>query len=203
MHATGSRASVALWCVAVLFPVLGCAGAQKPSLEGKKALFVIAPKGFRDEEFQVPTTMLKAQGCKVTVASLTTAVARGMLGARVKPDIALADVKAADYDLVVFVGGVGARVYFDHPGAHAVAKQAAAAGKLVGAICIAPSVLARAGLLKGKRATAWPSQRRDLVAHGAKWDDGPVVKDGKIVTANGPRAARRFGQALIEALAAN
>ncbi len=190
----------AFWVVALALGLVGCGAEEQPSLAGRKALFIIAPKGFRDEELQVPTATLKARGCEVTVASLTTDVATGMLGARVKPEIALDEARPANYDLVVFVGGVGAKVYFDHPRAHAIAKEAAAAGKLLGAICIAPSVLARAGLLKDKTATAWPSQRRDLVANGAKWDEGPAVRDGKVITANGPKAARRFADLLVEAL---
>jgi len=200
MVASGSKGFLALWLLASFSALPACGAERGTSLQGRKALFIIAPKGFRDEELQVPTATLKARGCEVTVASLTTDVATGMLGARVKPDIALDEAKPADYDLVVFVGGVGAKVYFDHPRAHAIAREAAAAGKLLGAICIAPSVLARAGLLKDKTATAWPSQRRDLVANGAKWDEGPAVRDGKIITANGPKAARRFADLLVEAL---
>lgn len=202
MNPVRSRSSLAVWLIALMAPLLGCASEQGPSLEGRKALFIIAPRGFRDEELLVPTSMLKARGCRVTVASLTTGTATGMLGARVKPHLALDDAKVADYDLVVFVGGAGAKVYFDHPKAHAVAKAAVAQGKLVGAICIAPSILARAGLLKGKTATAWPSRKSDLVANGAKWSDGPAVTDGRLVTGNGPKAARRFGELLVRALAA-
>jgi protease I len=92
-------------------------------------------------------------------------------------------------------------VYFDDSTAHAIAKDAAAKGKVVAAICIAPSILARAGLLKGKRAAAWRAQQSDLRRYGARWVPQPVVRVGKIITANGPKAARRFGETLAAALA--
>jgi len=189
----------------------GCAGdGSKPeaggkqgaanSLAGKKAVFIIAPRDFRDEELKEPADLLKARGCAVTIACSVLDTAKGMLGAEVKPDVLLKDVKADDFDAVVFVGGSGAGVYFDDPAAHALARDAAANGKIVAAICIAPSTLARAGLLKGKRATAWTSQRDDLETHGAKWSDGPAERDAWLVTGNGPKAAKEFGELLAQAL---
>ncbi len=75
-----------------------------------------------------------------------------------------------------------------------------AAGKIVAAICIAPSVLAHAGLLRGVRATAFSSQHDDLLAHGALWTGDPVTVDGAIITGNGPSAARDLGMAVADAL---
>ncbi len=124
-----------------------------------------------------------------------------MKGARVKPEVLLKNVKAADFDAVVFVGGVGASAYFDDPTAQALARQAVAEGRVVAAICVAPSILARAGVLKGKRATAWNWQKEDLERGGALWVDGPAVRDGRLVTGNGPEAARAFAELLAEALA--
>jgi protease I len=175
-------------------------GGEAP-LAGKKAVFIIAPKNFRDEELQEPTALLREQGCTVTLACSSLEPAKGMLGAKVKPDILLKDLKVAEYDAVVFIGGSGSSVYFDDPTAHAIAKEAAAKEKILAAICIAPSTLARAGVLKGKRATAWASQEGDLTKYGARWSEEPAERDGKLITANGPKSARRFGEFLAKALA--
>lgn len=163
-------------------------------------LMVIAPEVFRDEEYAAPKEVLEASGTRVTTASLYTGTCHGKLGMSAEATVALGDAHATDYDAVVFVGGGGAQVFFDDPDAHALARDTAGLGHVVGAICIAPSVLARAGLLNGVRATAFPSQREDLIAHGAVWSDGPVEVDGRIVTANGPDAARDFGLALADLL---
>ncbi|HPD17300.1 MAG TPA: DJ-1/PfpI family protein [Planctomycetota bacterium] len=199
-----SLAALALGIVGCSQDGGGSAGAKppaKPSLEGKRAVFIIAPRDFRDEELREPTALLKARGCTVTIACSSLDEATGMLGAKVKPEALLKDVQASDYDAVVFVGGVGASDYFNDPTAHAVARKAASSGKVLGAICIAPSILARAGLLQGKRATAWNSQKDDLTANGAKWSDEAVVRDGKLITGNGPQAAPQFGERLAQALA--
>jgi len=166
---------------------------------------VIAPGDFRDEELLDTRRVLEAAGAAVTVACTTRCEVRGMFGAAAKPDTLLSEARAADYDAVVFVGGSGSKVYFDDASAHDLAKEAAGASKLVAAICIAPSILARAGLLRGKKATVWDDRGArgpfagNLRAGGAVYTGEDVVRDGRIITANGPAAAEKFGRKIIEA----
>jgi protease I len=162
----------------------------------KRALLIIAPVNFRDEEFFEPKAILENAGVQVTTASVTTAYATGKLGATVKPDIALKDVKAADYDAVVFVGGNGAAVYLDDASAHRIARDAVAQHKLLAAICVAPAVLARAGVLKNVKATVFPSDSHELTSNGALYTGAEVEIDGNIITGAGPQAAKQFGRAL-------
>lgn len=172
-----------------------------PELSGKRVVMVIARERFRDEELLEPSALLEEAGVMVTIASSSLEEATGMLGAHVKPDVLLTDVSADDYDAVVFVGGAGASGYFDDPTAHALARTADEQGKVLAAICIAPSTLANAGLLQGRRATCWSSEAANLKAKGAQYTGAPVERDGFIITGVGPQAAREFGQALVQALA--
>jgi protease I len=166
----------------------------------KVVVMVIARERFRDEEYAEPKTVLEGRGAQVVTASTAPGVCAGKLGAEVCADVALADVDPAAIDALVFVGGAGSAVFFDDRVAHVLAQAALDLGKVVGAICIAPSVLAHAGLLRGRRATAFPDRQADLEAHGARYSSGPVEVDGQIVTANGPEAARPFGMALADLL---
>jgi protease I len=165
-------------------------------------LMVVAPKDFRDEELLETRAVLEGHGYEVKIASERTKIAAGMLGARVDIDTDIHDVDAADFIALVFVGGAGAEGYFKSAKALNLARQANKQGKVVGAICIAPSILANAGVLRGKRATSWPSERSNLEKKGATWLDEAVVTDGNIVTACGPKAARAFGEAIVSALEA-
>lgn len=165
-----------------------------------RVLMVIAPEVFRDEEYDHPKQALESRGATVTTASTRVGACHGKLGMTAEATLALTDARAVDYDAVVFVGGGGAQVFFDDPAAHALARDMHALDRVVAAICIAPSVLARAGLLRDVHATAFPSQHDDLVAHGALWTTGPFEIDGRIITANGPDAARDFGLAIANAL---
>lgn len=176
-------------------------------LENKNVLMVIAPEGFRDEEYAQPRAALYASGANIVTASTHAGKCRGMLDSIVHADCTLEDAAKRAWDLAVFVGGSGAEVYFDDPTAQRIARDTLHAGKPVSAICIAPSILAHAGLLDGVEATAWEGQESDLRAHGAKWT-GAAVEGGQdengtsIITANGPRAAFAFGQTLVGVLSA-
>ena len=81
-----------------------------------------------------------------------------------------------------------------------IAIQASQKGKVIGAICIAPSRLANAGLLRDKKATAFPSEKENLESKGAKYTGDPVTKDGKIVTGKGPEAAQKFAEEIEKSL---
>lgn len=167
----------------------------------KKALLIIASKNFRDEELFHTMEELEKVGVGVTIASTTTSPARGMLGGTATPNVVLNEARSGDYDAVLFIGGSGASVYFNDSAAHGIANNAYKKGKIVGAICIAPSTLANAGLLKGKKATSYPSERGNLESKGAKFTGAGVEVDGKIITADGPASAREFGRTIASALA--
>jgi len=169
-------------------------------LAGMKVLMVIAKSKFRDEEYAEPRAVLENEGVLITVASSSLDVAVGMLGLKVKPDILIGSAKEKDYDGIVFVGGGGAKEYFDSPVAHKLAQTFFKQGKLTSAICIAPATLANAGILKGKRATAFPSSESALRSHDALLTGEPVSVDGNVVTGVGPEAAKQFGEKLVEVL---
>ena len=163
---------------------------------------VVAPKDFRDEELFETKAVLEGHGYKVDVASEKVETARGMLGAEVDVDTDLHDVDVADFLAILFVGGSGAEGYFKSAKALNLARKANKQGKVVAAICIAPSILANAGILKGKRVTSWIDEKKNLRAKGATWLEEAVVTDGNIVTACGPKAARAFGEAIVKAIEA-
>ncbi|MBN1444886.1 MAG: DJ-1/PfpI family protein [Candidatus Omnitrophica bacterium] len=166
-------------------------------------LMVIAQNGFRDEEYFKPKDLLEFAGCIVKTASVQTGAARGKMGGTAKVDVSLSEVKVEDYAAVVFVGGPGAADYIDDETALNLAREADKKGRIVGAICIAPAILARAGILKGKKATVFPSDRGILIEGKANYVDMPVVVDGRIITASGPDAAHEFGKTLVKALGAD
>jgi len=181
----------------------GGPAADRPPLTGKKVLMVIAPKDFRDEELFVTRGELEKQGARISVASETQREAQGVLGGKVKPDLALKDVKAEEYDAVVFVGGPGAKAYYDDAQCHKIAQAAVKHEKVTAAICIAPCILAKAGVLKGVKATVWPSPATKAILRegGATCVEKHVVQDGRVVTADGPESAKGFGETLVKVLA--
>lgn len=163
-------------------------------------LMIIAPSVFRDEEYARPKAVLESHGAEVVTASVAPGVCVGRFGLEAQATLSVAQAAERTWDAVIFVGGGGSSVFFDDETAHALAKTQAAGDGVLAAICIAPSTLARAGLLGGVRATAYPDREEDLKAHGALWTDEAVTVDGHIITGNGPEAADAFGEAIAEAL---
>ena len=175
-------------------------GGGEMNLEGKNVVMIIAPENFRDEELMEPKEVLENYGANVTIASKGTTSAKGKLGAIVSVDMDISEINVDDFDAVVFVGGSGASIYFDDERAREIATEAYEKGKVVAAICIAPSILANAGILEGKKVTSFPSEEKNLEAHGATYTGADVEVDGNIVTASGPHAASEFGEKIAELL---
>ncbi len=122
----------------------------------KSALLVIAQEVFRDEEYAEPKRILESRGAKVTTASVAAGRCVGKLGMHATADISVAESVGKPWDAVAFVGGAGASVFFDDADAHALARGVLDSGGIVSAICIAPSVLAHAGLLEGMQCYGVP-----------------------------------------------
>ena len=179
-------------------------GPASTAVEGevkmKSVVMIVAQENFRDEELLQPKEILERNGIEVKIASTTLKEIKGMLGAKVKPDILLAELDYRKFDAVIFVGGSGASQYWDDPLAHELARLAESNNKLVAAICIAPVTLGRAGLLKDRRATVWQSEAGELQALGADYTGQPVEKVANIITAAGPFAAREFGEEISRVL---
>ncbi len=169
-------------------------------IKGKKVVMIIASRNFRDEELQIPKNILEKEGVEVKIASSSRDVATGMLGATVKPDLLINEIKVKEYEAIIFVGGTGASSYWNDPVAHFIAQEAIKESKILCAICIAPVTLANAGVLKGKKATVWPTEQHRLKAKGALYTGKKVEVDGNIITASGPQAAEEFGKTIVKAL---
>lgn len=168
------------------------------SEEQNKIAMIVAKQDFRDEELLVPKQMFENAGSKVVVFSDSLGKARGMLGAEVSVDNTINKLNTADYKAIIFVGGVGASRYWNNKTAHNIARDALANNKVLGAICIAPVILANAGVLEGKRATVWPLEKSKVTDCGAKYTGASVEVSGNIITADGPNAAEEFAKEILK-----
>lgn len=158
---------------------------------------LIPANAFRDEEFQLPFKYL-SEHATVTVASTKLGVITGMMGYKATADTLIKDVNVDTLDALVLIGGPGARQYWWDPVAHNLVRETAAKKKVLAAICLSPVTLAYAGVLKGKRATVWVSERGRLSEKGANYTGEDVTIDGLIITASGPKAAQQFGEEILK-----
>lgn len=168
----------------------------------KKVLFVVANVGFQDYEFAVPYEAVKNAGYEVEIASGRGGKCRGVFMKSIDVSKTLAEIEAKNYDLMVFAGGGGAydQYYLDQE-----YLQLGQEAKAVAAICIAPSLLSDARIYAGKQVTGRDdglgTQIAYLQKNWATFVDQPVVRDGNLITANGPDAAEEFAEEILEFLA--
>ena len=161
-----------------------------------KIAMIIAKDGFRDEEYLQPKDVFIKSNFEVDTYSSSAGIAKGMLGATVKVDKTIDQLKVENYDAIVFVGGIGSSEYWDNTVAHKIAQEAVKQNKVLAAICIAPVTLAKAGVLKNKNATVFSSESSQLKKYGVNYTAKDVEVDGKIVTAAGPHAAKQFAETI-------
>ncbi len=166
----------------------------------KSVLMVIAPSDFRDEEFKEPYNLLTNKSVKVVVASTDTTPAKGMLGMVVKPQIILSQANPDSFDALVIVGGTGCRILWDNEVLQKMVKYFDEQHKIVSAICIAPVVLARAGVLKGRKATVYPGVAGEIKPYCAEYTAKDVEISDNIITGSGPQAANDFAKTILEVL---
>jgi len=183
-----------------LYNLEGGGSDTMPKLQGEKILMIIASQNFRDEELFKPRELFIKEGMEVILASSSLEVSRGMLGGTAKPDILITEVKVEEFDVIIFVGGMGSSEYWDDPVAREIVKKAVSLDKLICAICIAPVTLANAGILDGKKATVFRSEVKAIKGKGAIYTGKAVEVDGNIITSEGPQAAEEFGQTIINLL---
>lgn len=174
-------------------------------LENKKIAIVIAFRDFRDIEYFIPKNILRRAGAKIVTISAQKGTAIGADGGEVEVDLDVSGFQVGNFDALVFIGGSGMAKRLDDKSFHKMAQETVKANKVLAAICISPALLAKAGVLEGKRATVWfaPLNKeliKILKENGADYEDKPVVIDGLIITGNGPGAAKQFGEAIVEAL---
>ncbi len=176
-----------------------------PNLQGKKIAIIIAFRDFRDEEYFTPREILEKTGAEIKTVSNKIGTAIGADGGEVEIDFLVSEINPAEFAGLIFIGGPGCLKNLDNENSYKLAKETISQDKVLGAICIAPAILAKAGVLSGKKATVWTSPMNKsavkiLEDNNAVFEDKPVVADGKIITGSGPEAAEEFGRKIVEAL---
>ncbi|CAK0769867.1 protein deglycase [Gammaproteobacteria bacterium] len=166
-------------------------------------LIPLAP-GFEELEAITIIDLLRRAGVEVVSAGLNPGPIHASRATVHLPDADLDTALSREYDMVVLPGGVpGADHLMRDARVIDLLRRMANSGRFTAAICAAPKVLAEAGLLAGKRATAYPSTLESLRLATTTLINAPVVIDGKVITSRGPGTAMDFALTLVELLTDN
>ncbi|RMF86805.1 MAG: DJ-1/PfpI family protein [Nitrospirae bacterium] len=166
----------------------------------KRVLLLLA-EGFEEVEALTPLDILRRGGIEVVTCGLAEGPVTSAHGLKVLPDTHLDQVAGEDFDLVLLPGGApGYLNLAKDPRVLELVRHQLQATRPVAAICGAPYVLEEAGVLAGRKVTAYPSVRERL-ASAAEVSDETVVRDGPLRTSQGVGTAMEFALALLEELA--
>lgn len=164
-----------------------------------RVLVPLAP-GVEELEAVTVIDLLRRAGIDVVVAGVEPGPIRASRGVVLLPDVLLTEIATETFDLVVLPGGLeGSRRLAENDWVKEALERALAGGRRVAAICAAPEVLRRAGILQGRRVTSFPGA---IAADDASYTyvDESVVIDGPVTTSRGPGTAMDFALSLISQL---
>ncbi len=161
-------------------------------------IYVLLADGFEEIEALEPVDIMRRAGLLVKTVGVTDEYVAGAHNITVKADILIDDVDTSDMELLMLPGGAG---YTNLEGSDRVQRLirfAAENNIYISAICAAPSILGKLGLLKGRKATCFPSFEKYL--EGAEVLCEKAVCDGKFITGKGAGAAADFAFLMVELL---
>ena len=164
---------------------------------------ILVPLAEGCEELEAVTIIdiLRRAGIKVIAAGLQPGIVKASRGTQLMPDMTLDAALQSEFDMIVLPGGMpGAKHLKEDPRILSLLKKMAGENKYTAAICAAPTVLAEAGLLKGKKATSYPGFLDKMALPDTHYLTDAVVRDGKVLTSRGPGTAMDFALALVEVL---
>ena len=170
---------------------------NQTSTEPKVKTALLAADGFEEVEGMTVADLLRRAGFQCDIVSVADAeVVTGSHGIRIGADLRFSDVDFARYDAVILPGGLkGTETLKADERVLNLLRHMSAAGKLTAAVCAATTVLAKAGLLEGKRATCYPGLEGDLAGAAACTES--VVRDGTVITSRGLGTSIDFALAVI------
>lgn len=169
----------------------------------RKKVAILATNGFEESELKEPMNALKEAGADVHIVSEKSGKIKGWKDGNWSNeyvvDKTISEASQETYDALMLPGGVmNPDTLRRNEEAVRFVKSFFTNKKPVGAICHAPSILAEADVLQGRKITSYDSIKRDLVNAGAKWEDSEVVVDEGLVTSRNPNDLPAFNSKLIE-----
>lgn len=166
----------------------------------KKALIILPEKKFNEREFNAVREALIKNYISFFIASDAIGLCTGDRGSKVKADVKLYNVHPANFDGLCIIGGEGIRDYFENESVISVINRFNNGKKTIAAICAAPVVLAKAGVLDGKKGVCFPADKKEFVKSGVIYSDEPVILDRNIITAKDAEVSTGFANLFVNTL---
>lgn len=159
-------------------------------------IYLFLAEGFEEIEALTPVDMLRRAGKDIRTVGIGGKTVMGAHGIPVVADMSEEDFSDDAPEMIILPGGMPGTLNLDaSPTVEKAIGAALSSGAYIAAICAAPTILGKRGLLVGKEATCYPGMEDGLI--GAILSEKTVVRDGNIITAAGMGAALDFALALV------
>lgn len=164
-------------------------------------VYVMLGEGFEEAEAIVPVDLLRRAGVEVQLAGVSGHKVTSSHGVAVECDCTLKELDEEAMEMLILPGGLGGvESILNSERALGVIQRAGDRGAYIAAICAAPTILARLGMLDRRKAVCYPGME-DLMLSAVVQRGTPVVVDGHLVTAEAAGSSFAFGFKLVEILA--
>jgi protease I len=170
--------------------------------KNRSVLLFLPATDFNEQEYLLISDQLVKAGVKTFIVSDSSFLCLGSSGMKVKNDVQLYNVHESNFGGFIIVGGKGTRNYWNNKTLQLIAQRFVKSKKTVGAICSAPIILARAGLIKSA-ATCYTDDIKELECEGISFKNSAVVSENRIITGRDPASSCEFVKAFLYELSKN
>ena len=165
----------------------------------QKVAIILAPDKFNETELSETRKLISDNQINIVTVSASK-IAKGMSGLSMEVDLLIEELNLNEVEALIFIGGPGCREYVENYQLHTIIQLALEKGKIIAAICLAPLLLKKAGILDNRKFTAHVSVKSEMVKNSQGFTEQNVVVDENIVTANGPESVKEFTKEIINLL---
>lgn len=167
------------------------------SLNKNNVLLFLPAKDFNEEEYAIVRKLLLKYGKNIFITSDDHYFCSGSNGMKVKSDTSFYNINTKNFAALILIGGKGSKEYWDNEKLHNIIRNFNDAKKIIGAICSAPVILAKAGILQNISTTCYYEDKNELINLGINYQDRAVIVENNIVTSNGSQSAAQFTEAVL------
>jgi protease I len=171
-------------------------------LISNSVLLILPAQNFNEEEYLVTIDALEKAEIKIFIASDSNFLCIGSNGLKVKNDVQFYNIHESNFGGLILIGGKGMRSYWNDSILHLTVQKFVKSKKPVGAICSAPIILAKAGVLT-ECSTCYPDDRHELEKLGIGYKNESVVSSKKVITAKDPSSTKEFIKTFLYELSKN
>lgn len=165
-----------------------------------KRIVVLLEKMVEDSEFQYPYLRLKEEGFDVISAAPEKKIYQGKGGQSFKPDKSFDEISDQTFDAVIVPGGYAPDLWRRDEKILSFVKRHNELGKIIASICHGPWLLISAGVVRGRKVTAFFAIKDDLVNAGAVYEGLDWVEDKNLLSSTNPQTMLPMMKRLVEKL---